>query len=475
MKKVNGFTLIKVGLSLSLIIPGFVRAEDYSLPALQADTAAVGSLVRPTISSAASDNTLDRVDAVLQDIQKKAEQSKKETDLRGKVSSWVKKNNAIDGIGAQLKGLEQKAIKDRGVDLKQAESLAAQVSQTQSLANPSDFNTSNLPKACSKGVDLQQFKGLMDMMQSQAGQRLSSQASSMLSDKIKENEAQQQQKLITMMAEFKELASRDEVDEEKLVSDTIKGARGVDIRVKELETDKLPSLKAKNKEKKSELVDGLFKFMSTMSAVGKNDKEVVKLGNDFANSIENSRQQALQMGMDSVDRLLSNCKSQVKAVYSEIEKTRRSLEPVVGVDAANLDAQAQIARANNLQCTDVADNVQAMLSGVNSNSQTGGIDLNSTLTQIRSEKNPTKLMVKAVEAMQAIAGIQAQIGQQIRPLMDDCTDAAQGLEALKQRGQQVSQQQRSTTGSVARTSSASRSGNFWNNSSTHSSTSSRTR
>lgn len=474
MKKVE---LIKVGLGLSLIIPGFVLAEDYSFSGLQTDTSKVESILRPSISAASSDNTLDRVDAVLQDISKKAEQSKKETDLRGKVSSWVKKNESIDAIGAQLKGLEQKAIKDRGVDLKQAEALAAQVGQTQSLANPNDFNTNNMPKACSKGVDLMQFKGLMDMMQSQAGQRLSSQASSMLSDKIKENEQQQQQKLIAMMAEFKDLANRDSVDEEKLVADAIKGARGTDARIKEMETDKLPSLKAKNKEKKSELVDGLLKFMTTMTKVGKNDKEVVKLGNEFANSIENSRQQALQMGMDSVDRLLSNCRSQVKAVYNEIEKTRRWLEPVVGVDAANLDAQAQIARANNLQCTDVADNVQAMLSGVSGNGQTGTVDLNATLASIRSEKNPTKLMVKAVEAMQGMASIQAQIGQQIRPLMDDCTDASLGLEALKQRGQQVSQQQRSATGSVARGSS--QGGSFWNSnrssSSTHSTTSSRTR
>lgn len=468
MKKLNYLTLVKVGLSLSLILPGMTMAEEYPVSKLESDTSKTSDALKSFIKTngKTDEKQADPIDELLANVKKNFEVKKEETELRDKVRNWVKKNNGIDALQAQMKATEQKELKKRGTDLKQAEALSAQLSQTQSQANPADFSTKDLPKECRKGVDFQQFNGMMEMMRSQAGQRLASQAQGMLSDSIKENKEEQKKKLAQLVAEFKEFASRDKNEAEKLAADAIQGAKGDEARVNELKKEKLPGVINQHKEKQGQLVDSFAKFMETMTQIGDDDKKLAVIRNDFTSFIDKTRQNARLAGADAIDQLHTNCESQRKAIRTEIDKTQKWLEPVVGVDAAALDAQAQYTRLNRVQCTDVTQDVDAVLaSGVSED----GTDLNATLASISKEKSPVKLMAQAVQALGAVASIHAQAGRALQPLKDDCSDAAKSLEAVKQRGQQVSQQQRAAAGANGArgaTGQASGNGSFWKSNTT---------
>ncbi len=129
-----------------------------------------------------------------------------------------------------------------------------------------------------------------------------------------------------------------------------------------------------------------------------------------------------------------HCESEIKLLKTDIENFKghliaRGWDPAV----AEADAQAQRARAQAMQRTDVTQNVQSLLMGFGQ----GGSALSDRLAKVRAEKNPTKMLSEAVSAMQDVANIQQQVGSQLKPLMQDCEEAGVGREGLKNRFAQL--------------------------------------
>lgn len=426
--------LFKAGLMVGMLVPSvnFAEYDSYNT-GFQKDASRVESILKPGISSSASGDSLsEQIEKNLLKVEQNLTQNKEELELRGKLRNWTKKNDKLKSLITLPDIIAQKAIRARELQIGEAEAMASRLGNTQNMTNPADFSMNGMPNACRKNVDFTQFMTLTQQLGSEPFKYLQGEASKLLEEKSKEAKQAKLQKINDLITHFKELANRED-DGETLKADAFQGPNGIEARLEELKA-KNKLKKEENKELKNSLVDVFGKFVQNLSGIEENDKRVAQLGDEFARSLENTQRSAMQVAQQNIDQLFSNCESEIKGLKLDIENFKGQLVARgYNPEVAELDAQAQRQRAANLQCTDVTSNVQSLLMGFG----TGGSALSDRLAKVRAEKNPIRLLTEAVGAMQDVANIQAQVGQQLQPLMQDCADAGNGREGLKQRWQQL--------------------------------------
>ena len=438
---------VKVSLSVALLISQSSMAEyDYDSYAkgfgsdLNKAESALGSVTAKKGTTGAS--LSDQLQETFLKNEKIITSNKEELELRTKLRNWVKKNDDLK----KLKGLPdvvlQKALKGRQLELDKAEALSSQLNQNQNFSNPSDFSTGNLPKACQKNVDFTQLRGMLDQLNTEPGQYLQRTAKGLIEEKGKELNEKLQTKIADVMKYFKELSSKDD-SVEALKSDELKGDIGIEKRIAELKA-KNKEQKEINKEEKAGLVDVFSKFIGQLGTIKENDKRVAQLGGEFVKMLQGIRRNAMAAAQEQTDQLLSNCDSEIRGLQNDITmSTQWMVRAGIREDVAQADTQAQLARAQGMQCQDVSDRVQAILQGF------GTTGLNQRINNINNAKNPTVLMSEAVLAMQDVSKMQAELGQELKPLMNDCEDAANAREAVKQRMQPIMSQQQAQAGQTA--------------------------
>jgi hypothetical protein len=443
MKKLSIETgLIKVSLSVTLLLSQSGVAVDfdsYSNAFKQdigkAETAFSAVLGR---QGATGDSLAEQMKSILDKNEKNLVQDKEELDQRDKLKSWVQKNDALKKLKGMPDVLMQKALSKRQLELDKADQLAAQLGETP-VSNTSNFSTSNLPKACQKNVDFSQVRGLLDQMASEPGQYLKRTAQGMLKEKRTDLKQKQVQKLADVMRYFKELSQKDE-SVEALVNEGPKGDVSLEKRIAELKS-KNKAQKELNKELKGDLVDVFSQFMGQLGEIKDNDKKVSQLGAEFTKMLQNIRRQAGQAVQDQTSQLLSNCQSEVRNLNNDIMMSNDwMVRWGVNAQVAQLDTQAQLQRAQEIQCQDVGDRVQAVLQGA------AGTNINGRINSIAAAKDPATLMSEAVNAMQDVANMQTQLSQELQPLMQSCEDAANAREAVKQRIQPIVAQASNNSG-----------------------------
>jgi len=437
MKKLSvekGFVKVTLSVALLLSQSGFGDDYDNYLKSFKADIGktetAFSALLGKTGST--SDSLADQLKATIEKNEKVVTQDKEEFDQRVKLKDWAKKNDALKNLKGMPDVLLQKALEKRQVELDKADKFAAQLGEAP-VTNTSAFNTSSLPKACQKNVDFSQVRGLLDQLSSEPGQYLKRTSQGLLKEKKEELKQKQVQKIADVMKYFKELSQKDE-SVETLASEDLKGDIGVEKRLAELKA-KNKAQKELNKELKGDLVDVFSKFIGQLGEVKANDKRVSQLGAEFTKMIQNIRRQASEAAQEQTSQLLSNCENELRNLNTDIvNSTDWMVRWGVRADVAQLDTQAQLQRAQELQCEDVGDRVQAIIQGA------GGTSINSRINNINAAKDPTTLMSEAVSAMQDVANMQAQISDELQPLMTSCEDVANAREAVRQRIQPIMSQ-----------------------------------
>jgi len=443
MKKLTvdkGF--VKVTLSVALLLSQSGFADEYSnyVKSFNSDIGKAESAFSAVTAKAAgsSDSLADQLKATLDKNEKLVAQDKEEFEQRVKLKSWVKKNDDLKNLKGMPDVLLQKALKKRQVDLDKAEKLAAQL-DSNAVNNSSNFNVSNLPKACQKNVDFSQVRGLLDQLSTEPGQYLKRTAQGLLKEKKEDLKKKQVQKIAEVMKYFKELSQKDE-SVETLASEDLKGDVGVEKRLAELKA-KNKAQKDLNKELKGDLVDVFSKFIGQLGEIKDNDKRVGQLGGEFTKMIQNIRRQASEAAQEQTSQLLSNCENELRNLNNDIVmSTDWMVRWGVRADVAQLDTQAQLQRAQQLSCEDVGDRVQAVLQGA------AGTNINARINNINAAKDPSVLMSEAVGAMQDVANMQAQISEELQPLMISCEDAANAREAVQQRIQPIMSQVSNNSG-----------------------------
>lgn len=444
MKKQNSLTGfgLSVAVSVTFLLPkiGVSEYGDYSssLNDLSKDTSKVEDVLNSNGALSGSEESFqEKIKKSLKKAQALLKTDKLVAEEREKVLNWSQKNDQVKNLIALPDVLMQKALKSRETDLNSAEGFLSALGKKSSNVNPQDFSMNGMPKSCRNGVDFTQFMSLTEQLGSEPFQYLQGEARNLLEEKSEDLKKKQAQKISDIIKYFKELANKEssdgeivKLDEEKQKAKTPKSIEAHLEKLKAINKNK----KEENKELKNSVVDVFGKFIGDLGSLQKNDKRVHQLADEFAKSIENSQRAAMMTAQQNVDQLFTNCESEVKTLKVEIENFKAQLvsrgwDPAV----AEADAQAQRARAQNMQCTDVTQNVQSLLMGFG----TGGSALSDRLTQIRAEKNPTKMLSLAVSTMQDVANIQQQVGQQLRPLMEDCEQAGLGREGVKQRFAQL--------------------------------------
>ena len=172
-------------------------------------------------------------------------------------------------------------------------------------------------------------------------------------------------------------------------------------------------------------------------------------------------------------KAVANCKKQKREAEKQVIKTSQALaaNPNKDAQAVAFDTEIMANRVRSLQCNSIDDRIIGIMNGA---------ALSNPLTQIVTEKSPKKVMAKAVEAMQAFATMQAQLGQEFQSELDECFAAATAADGLSQRAQAAlaqmpqAQQGKTANGASSRnasfSSSTARNGSG-SNSSSHSSSS----
>lgn len=445
MKKLNVEKgLVKVTLSVALLLSqsGFSEEFDSYSKAFQSDFSKAESAISSVKNLGSSADSLsDQLKNILDRNEKVVSQDKEEFEERAKLKSWVKKNDALKNLKGMPDVLLKKALDKRQVDLDKAEKFAAQLDQAP-VSNSSNFNVSSLPKACQKGVDFSQVRGLLDQLSTEPGQYLKRTAQGLIKEKKDELKQKQIQKVADVMKYFKELSQKDDSSVEALASDSIKGDAGIEKRLAELKA-KNKSQKSLNKELKGDMVDVFSKFIGQLGEIKENDKRVSQLGAEFTKMIQNIRRQASEAAQDQTSQLLSNCENERRYLENDITASYSwMVQSGIAAQAAQLDTQAQLQRAAQLQCEDVGDRVQEVIQGAS------GTNINARINNINAAKDPSTLMAEAVGAMQDVANMQAAVSEELRPLMDSCEDVANAREAVKQRIQPLVGQ--NSNGSVPR-------------------------
>ncbi len=425
--------LIKVTVSVALLLSQSGLADEYDnySNSFRTDIDKAESALSSVTSRSAtgSDSLTDQLKATLERNEKVLSQDKEEFEQRVKLKKWVKKNDDLKNLKGMPDVLLQKALKKRQVDLDKADKFAAQLGEAP-VSSTSTFNTSNLPKACQKNVNFSQVRGLLDQLSTEPGQYLKRTAQGLIGEKREELKKKQVQKIAEVMKYFKELSQKDD-SVEALANEGVKGDIGVEKRIAELKS-KNKAQKALNKELKGDMVDVFSKFMGQLGEIKENDKRVSQLGAEFTKMIQNIRRQASEAAQEQTSQLLSNCDSEKRNLDNDImQSTEWMVRWGVAPDVAQLDTQAQLQRAAELQCEDVSDRVQAIIQGA------AGTNINGRINSINAAKDPATLMSEAVGAMQDVANMHAAISEELQPLMNNCEDAANAREAVKQRIQPI--------------------------------------
>ncbi len=443
MKKLSvdkGFVKVTLSVALLLSQSGFSEDYDSYSKSFNSDIGKAESALSSTLGKATSgsDSLADKLKATIEKNEKLVSQDKEEFEQRIKLKNWVKKNDDLKNVKGMPDILLQKALNKRQVDLDKADKLAAQLDST-AATNSSNFNVSNLPKACQKNVDFSQVRGLLDQLGTEPGKYLKKTAQGLLKEKKEDLKKKQVQKVAEVMKYFKELSQKDE-SVEALASEGIKGEIGVEKRLAELKS-KNKGQKELNKELKGDLVDVFSKFMGQLGEIKENDKRVSQLGGEFTKMIQNIRRQASEAAQEQTSQLLSNCETELRSLNNDIVmSTDWMVRWGVNAEVAQLDTQAQLQRAQELQCEDVGDRVQGILQGA------AGTNINGRINSINAAKDPASLMSEAVGAMQDVANMQSQISEELQPLMKSCEEVANAREAVKQRIQPIVAQSTNNNG-----------------------------
>ncbi|NQW46025.1 MAG: hypothetical protein HQ462_11550 [Deltaproteobacteria bacterium] len=436
MKKLNiEKSFVKVTLSMALLMSqsGFSETYDNYQESFKKDFGKAESAFSAVIGKSgtpAADSLADKLKATLENDEKIVSQDKEETDQRLKLKTWAKKNDALKNLKGIPDVLLQKALKSRQLELDKTEKLAAQLG-TNAVTNTSNFSTSNLPKACQKNVDFSQVRGLLDQLNTEPGAYLKKASQGLINEKRDDLKAKQVQKIADVMKYFKELSEKDESVEALANGDT--KADSVDARIAQLKA-KNGSQKKLNKELKGDVVDVFSKFIGQLGAIKENDKRVGQLGAEFTKMIQSIRGQATQAAQEQTEQLLKNCDNELAGLNSDIQVSYDYMvQSGIRADVAQLDTQAQLQRAQSLQCQDVGANIQSILQGG------AGSNINNRIASIAAAKEPAVLMSEAVSAMTDVANMQSQVSEQLKPLMQDCEEVANAREAVKQRIQPLQQ------------------------------------
>ncbi len=464
--------LAKVGLSLSLVLPGILQA-DYSLDQLQKDGQLAKGILPVSSKLKTGVDSSDDLDAVIQKIKSYGVLQQEELENIEKGAGWNKKINAKKGLKSKIKAAEKDLVSARGLSLNELSKTASRVASPFNSGNPADFSTGDLPQVCRKGVDLQQFKSALDS-HTAAGKKFASKVQDVLEKDIKENEADVKARTAQLFAEFEELATNPNGDDPKLKAEKVPGIKGAEMRNAEWKNEILPKMKAEDKASELDLVKTASKFFQAFApAIGKSDKEISKVAAEFAASLEQQKKSAIDMALKIDKKAVANCKKQKREAEKQVIKTSQALaaNPNKDAQAVAFDTEIMANRVRSLQCNSIDDRIIGIMNGA---------ALSNPLTQIVTEKSPKKVMAKAVEAMQAFATMQAQLGQEFQSELDECFAAATAADGLSQRAQAAlaqmpqAQQGKTANGASSRnasfSSSTARNGSG-SNSSSHSSSS----
>jgi hypothetical protein len=441
--------VVQAGVIATMILPASLRAESYStVDDLVNDTSKVESVLNGG-SKGSPDDLVSAARQAKQTEFDSVNQTNEVLDLAKKNQNWVKKIDKLSQIKPLQDTIIQKALQKRDVDLKKLSALSSQLNDSQSFVNPQDFNTSNLPKACKRGVDFSQTRQLLDQMNSEPGQYLSRQLEGLVNEKLEDNKKARAKKIADAFSAFR--AAKEQKAE------TL--AKAVTVTEKDVEMEKLiAKFKESNKQLKETsdgiedgAITGAQKFFEELAKVKDNDDRVQILGREFAKSMETIRKQTRESSVAGIEKLFSNCKKEKNGLVTDIEVSKAHItnylvqagtDPVQAAQTAEFDAQAQRQRAASLGCEDVTERVDFIIQGG---------QLTNILNRLRSAKSGTQLAVEAASALSEVRNIQAQVGQELRPLIDDCQDVAESREALKTRVAQIAGNGAGAVGSTSAT------------------------
>jgi len=388
------------------------------------------SLGRASGSSATdpSASLREQLDKDLQKAQKDIEQSKKETELRGKVSGWRNDLDKIKLTRALPDILLANKLKDKERQLKDAQAFAAQLNQQTPGISPADINVNALDNACKSGVDFTQFKTLADQMGSQPGKDLKDSMQKIFSEQNKDLKAQKVESFQKVIAGLEAAADKD--GQNDFQQDISKGGApklddSVENRIRKLEA--VGDRQKKDiKEGRKDLLKTLVDTVQKGAEIDANDERAAKIAGFFADNCEAYRKAIVDAAVSGAQQLKANCDKKVSdlgtnahegtmgAAYAWFSKTNP--------DQANRELVPALDDiGKNAHCTDVSSGLADVF----------GASLQAACNAVRSQTVPLAIMQGAVSAIQAVGAAQAQVGQVLQPLMGECQYAAQQHKKVK--------------------------------------------
>ena len=394
----------------------------------------------------------------LEEIEKNLTLSQQEREWRNRNSKWrdsldkLKTANSLPGlIDASIAGRREKQSKN-------LKNLFASVQATGSQINAADLDTSGLESSCQNGVDFSQFKTLNDQMSSQPFQFMRSEGLKILEESDEEIKQQKIQSLAKMAEHFESLAQQDNFDSARQEQASVLDENnGLESRLAGLEEDGA-RLKAGIRAQRQKLVKSVFTdLIPKLSQIQENDGRMAELSAIFADNLEAFRKASYDTAVAQTTQLYRNCEKIADRVGRDNPLAPNTLlnsayQWLVSYHQGDADffanrqflAGAQ-SMAQGMNCRNVTSQMDGLF----------GSNLQNVIAQLRTAQDPQTLVTGAMSALQAIGGAQAQVGAQIRPLMNQCNKAAKNEKKVKdyigQLQQSVQQQQQAAQqGSGAR-------------------------